>query len=325
MTAQVAIRSRELRVAVDLQGGVISELGRPGGPNLLARRDWAAPVPASRSETYGSDELDFLSNYQAGWHELFPNAGTPCRVLDTPLPFHGDVARATWDVALAKSHRVTLTCPTRLPITLTRRMTVDGTHLLIEEEARNESPLTVPFLWGHHPVFPARRGMRIDLPACVVTVDPEWCPRHADLVRGASARWPVVPGTDGPMDLSRLPVGPAERLVFATDLDQTWAALRDPEAGWGVAYCWDPNTFPYAWHWLQMGGEDFPWFGRAAYVAVEPQSVPHARGLAEAISRGENPTLPPHGTHHTWLTLSLVPDASRAVTGVDRAGPVLQG
>ena len=323
--SRVVLENDDLRLVVESVGGAISWLGRPDGSNLLAQRDWTAPVPASRSESYGDDELDFLSNYQAGWHELFPNAGAACRVLDTPMPFHGDVARSRWEIIRQETSLVTMACPTRLPVVLTRSIRLDGSALLIEEEARNESALPVPVLWGHHPVFPASPGMRIDLPGGAVTVDADWNPKYADLVAGATGEWPSIVGKHGRVDISLLPAGPAERLVYLSDLVDTWAAVRDPDANWGVAYCWDKQTFPYAWHWLQMGGVDFPWFGRVSYVAVEPQSVPHSAGLSEAIQRDEHLTLPPYGTRSTWLTASLLDDTARAVTGMTRAGMVSQG
>lgn len=314
-----------MRVVTDLIGGAISFLGRSNGPNLLARRDWLTPVPAGQSTTYGDDEVDFLSDYQGGWHELFPNTGAGCEVLGTRMPFHGDVTRATWEVTNSDVDTVTTRCPSRLPVLLQRTLHIDGDVLMIEELAINESVLEVPILWGHHPVFAATPGMRIDLPGGKVHVDPDWSPQCADLVAGATDVWPCAPGPTGTIDLSVIPQGPSERLVYIDDLPVTWTALRNLATGSGVAYAWDPDTFPSVWLWLQIGGRDFPWFGRTSYVAVEPQSVSNAFGLAEAIREGQALFVPSSGQLSTWLTVRLFDADESPVIHMDRSGKLRTG
>ena len=104
-------------------GAEILDVRRPGGPNVLATYDWASPVWASRSTSYGDDETDWLSEYRGGWQELFPNASQASTVLGVPLPFHCEVSRADWEVVAATPDAVTLRTPARLPLILERRMT----------------------------------------------------------------------------------------------------------------------------------------------------------------------------------------------------------
>jgi galactose mutarotase-like enzyme len=315
----VELASERLRVVVDTERGAqIAHLGAPGGDNVLFAADWDAPLPAGRSTGYGSDELDWLSEYRGGWQELFPNAGPACAVDGTPLPFHGEASVARWDVLEAGADSAVLRVAARLPLVLERRMWLEAEApvLRLEERVRNVSPLPQSFLWGHHPAFPAVAGTAIDLPGGDVHVDDGFRPSSLDLVPGARGRWPHAED----VDLSVVPPGPAERYCYVTGLPEAWAAVRGP-GGRGLALAWDGAVWPHVWLWLQLGGRDFPWFGRAAVVAVEPQRAFPGDGLAGAIGRGQALTLAPGESLDAWLTAVLLED-ERPVSGVTRDGRV---
>lgn len=323
--APLELANARLRVAVDVERGAqIVHLGAPDGENALFRADWEAPLPARRSTGYGSDELDWLSEYRGGWQELFPNAGPGCEVDGTPLPFHGEASAARWDVVEADSDSAVLRVAARLPLVLERRMWLDpdAPVLRLEERVWNGSPLPQAFLWGHHPTFPAAAGTAIDLPGGDVHVDEGFRPEFLDLVPGARGRWPYAPGPSGDVDVSTVPSGAAERYCYVTDLAEAWAAVRRPGGG-GLALAWDRAVWPHVWLWLQRHGHDFPWFGRAAIVAVEPHRAFPGDGLAAAASRGQALTLAPGEAAGAWLTAVLLEDG-RPVTGVDRDGRVLR-
>ena len=104
--------------------------------------------------------------------------------MGVPLPFHGEVSTARWEVTDLAGDAVTLTTPTRLPLVLERRMRLapDGSTLLIEETVRLDADVAVPYLWGHHPAFVAADGARIDLPDGIrVTVDDGYAAANSDL------------------------------------------------------------------------------------------------------------------------------------------------
>jgi galactose mutarotase-like enzyme len=266
--------------------------------------------------------MDFLSEYDGGWHELFPNAGASCEVLGARLPFHGEVARARWEVVSVDATSIELRTPTRLPLVLRRRLFLDGFAVRVEETVENESAIDVPVIWGHHPVFTARAGMRIDLPAARVRADDGWRPGLLDLEPGGCGVWPMAPSPTGPVDVSVVPDRPVERFCFVDDLAEPWAALRDPVSGVGVGYAFDPAVFRHLWLWLQIGGAEFPWYGRTSYVAIEPHSTGDDGGLADAIARDDALRVPARGQLATWLTIALFDAGDAPVTGVDRAGTV---
>ena len=310
-------------------GAEILVVRRPGGANVLATYDWASPVWASRSTSYGRDETDWLSEYRGGWQELFPNAGPPSTVLGVPLPFHGEVSRAAWEVVDATETAVTLRTPARLPLILERRMSLDPVRavLRVEEQVTTDADVAVPFLWGHHPAFAAPVGARIDLPPGVrASVDPTYDPEPpaGDLRLGVRAPWPVVEGRDGsPVRLDEVGPGPTDRVVFLDGFpDPAWAAVRGVAPGLGVAMAWDRAAFPCAWNWWQVEGPGHPWHGRARIMAIEPATAWPADGLAAAAALGTAHVVRPGEVRTAWLTMALFDADERPVLAVDLAGTV---
>jgi hypothetical protein len=318
----IELATPALRVDVDPAAGAeIVRVGVPGGANALAHYDWAAPHPAETSASYGSSELDWLSRYRGGWQELIPNAGDACEVDGIPMAFHGDASLAGWDVLAVDGRSCTLRCATRLPLVVERRMRLDDERpiLRIEEVVTNESPLDVELLWGHHPVFPATPGARIDLPPATVEAEPTL----AGGLAPGRADWPLLPGADGvPVDLREVPDGAVERVLYASELAAGWVALRQPGTLPSVAMSWDAATFRCMWLWLQRGAADLPHFGRAAMLGLEPHVAFPFDGLAAARERGRALRIGPRGTREAWLTLTLFAGGERPVTHVGRDGTI---
>lgn len=312
----IELRSASLRVVVDSdRGGDVVHVGRPDGPNALFYEPWPTPVPASTSMSYGDDTLDWLSHYRGGWQVMFPNIGDPCTVDGVPHPVHGEVSSAPAEVVSVSAVELVLRSPTRLPVQLERtfRLAADRPVLRVEQRIENESDLSFAYAWGHHPAFAATTGMCIDLPPG---------PVHFDAL-GATGTWPTVERASGGMEsLDRIPAPPVSRVGVLPDRPAGWAALRDVATEDGVALAWDVAAFPHLALWEQIGGPEFPWFGRARIVALEPASIWPGDGLARAIERGQARTLPPRGTASAWITLSLFRSTEAAVSMVDRDGRV---
>lgn len=332
--AEAILRSDHLTVRVDLDlGAEITHIVPAGGENLLFLGDWRSPLPARSSQTYGSEALDWLSAYRGGWQELFPNAGGAGTVLGTPLPFHGEVSRATWSADWHEAGRdVTLSSGTRLPLVIHRRMRLaaDRPVLFLEETIENESALTVPYVWGHHPAFGpplAAPGARIDLPAGRLVTDEGLDGAAVDLLPGSEHRWGAVTGRDGaPVDLSVIPAAPRQRLCYIEEMAAGWAAIRNPANGLGAGLAWDLADFPKLWLWQEIGGGlGMPWYGRAAITALEPQTQTPSHGLAAAIAAGTARSLPPHGRATARLAVTVFAADDRPVAGIDANGMVVFG
>jgi galactose mutarotase-like enzyme len=323
----IELRTTGLLVRVDEDRGAdIVHLGRDADHNVLFHGDWAAPLRASRSVTWGHGTYDWLSEYRGDWQELFPNAGDACEVMGTPLPFHGEVSTARWEVVDRAEDRVVLRTPARLPLVLERTMRLDPEHasLRIEERVTNESPLRVPFIWGHHPAFAVTASSVLDIPARRVEASAALTDEDADVPAGSTGTWPTMPGRHGgPVDL-RQPVAPrrAHRLLWLPEMAAGWAAIRDPHSRSGVALAWDLSTFPHAWLWQEVGTPGMPWFGRSSITAIEPHMSWPSEGLAAAIERGQARWLEPGASHETWITCAVFEATDRAVGAVTRAGEV---
>lgn len=329
--SEAVLKNDSLTVRIDLgQGAEITHLVPAGGDNLLFFGDWRSPLPARSSQGYGNQSLDWLSSYRGGWQELFPNAGGAGTVLGTPLPFHGEVSRTTWSAEWHESGRdVTLSSGTRLPLVIHRRMRLDPVRpvLVIEETIENESALTVPYIWGHHPAFGpplAATGARIDLPAGKLIVEAGMEGDAVDLVAGSEHRWGSVTGRRGEsIDLSIIPAAPIQRLCYIEELAAGWAAIRNPANGLGAGLSWDLADFPKLWMWQEIGGgQGMPWYGRAAITALEPQSQTPSHGLEAAVAAGTARSLPPHGRATAGLVFTVFAATERPVTGIDRDGKV---
>jgi hypothetical protein len=328
---ELMLYTDHLRVRVDLDlGAEITHLENAAGENMLFYADWKSPLPVSSGTSYGSGVYDWLSEYRGGWQELFPNAGSPCDVLGTPLPFHGEVSRAHWTAVWNEDSRdVSLSTSARLPLLLTRRMRLDPDRpvLMIEEHVRNESGLTVPYIWGHHPAFGpplAAPGARIDLPSCALTVDAGLDGPAVDLLPNSSHAWGAVTNRLGePVDIATIPEAPIQRLCYLHDLDAGWYALRNPATGHGLGMNWDKATFPNLWLWQEIGGGmGMPWYGRGAITALEPATQYPSHGLAAAVEAGTAHMLAPYAEASTRLTVVLFAATDAPVTAVDADGSV---
>lgn len=321
---QVTLGSPHLIVTVHpARGAEVHHFGPPGGPNLLFWQDWLTPVRASRSTSYGTDERDWLSEWRGGWQELFPNAGATAEMFGIELPFHGEASASRWEVLEVSATALTVRTPSRLPLTLTRHMRLDPDRpvLHLEETVVNESDLEVPFVWGHHPAFDGIPGTQVDAPPGPAVVPDGFDVEFADLAAG-EYQWPNARTTAGDeVDLRVLPAGRVERVVYRPDITNGWAALRRPDH-LGIGMAWDTTVFRHLWLWTEVGGKEFPWYGRSRVLAVEPVSSWPNDGLAQALRRGRAHLLGPRRTVTSWLTMALFDSTDRPVTAVDREGGI---
>ena len=326
---EIVLTNGAMTLRIDpVNGAEITHIEDALGRNMLFMADWRSPLPLSHG-SYGNGVLDWLASYRGGWQELFPNAGGACTVMGTPLPFHGEVSRASWRVDEAGPHTCTLSTGTRLPLVLTRHMHLDPVLpvLRIAEEVQNDSATSVPYIWGHHPAFGpplTAPGSRIDLSGAQVIVDAGLDGPDVDLMPGSVHDWAAVIDRQGaPLDLAAVPPGPVQRLCYLTALQEGWYAIRNPQAGLGLAMSWDLATFPNLWMWQEIGAEQgMPFYGRGAITALEPASQFPAGGLEAALAAGNARTIAPGRTARTWLTISLFDADNRPVTGVDPDGRI---
>jgi hypothetical protein len=290
------------------------------------RRDldfvWLSPAGPRPPGTGGSPDAvgDFLDGYPGGWQEVLPNGGAPARYRGAALAQHGEIARLPWDYAVTADAEdevaVTFTVATpRLPVRLAKTVSLrsGAASLSFVETLVNEAPVPVEVMWGHHITFGRpflRPGCRIRLPEGV-TVIPHATAIHPSGARrvapGGPYRWPVVPAASGgETDLSVAPSpGDPSDIVYLAGA--SWYEVVDPDRGAGLRVEWDAGVLPYLWLWQEMGATvEYPWWGRARVLGLEPFSSYPTDGLPEAVANGSALPVPGGGTVSLRLTASIV-------------------
>lgn len=296
------IASQDLVVELNERcGGEVTSI-KYAGREILASYDWASPIGARQSTTYGDPKLDWLSEYRGGWQLLVPNAGAACEVGGVPLPFHGEWSRTVTEVELRGVDRVVFSAGTRLPLVVQREVFIatDPQRVLVTTIVKNTAQYSVDFIWGEHPAFSVGQGDTIDFPnAQVFSSDGDFL-----------GQWPECRQAH---ILNRVDTtGPAASVHFLVGFNQGWAALR--RGSYGVALAWDIADFPYAWLWHEIASPDFPFYGRASLVAIEPASSWPGRGLAAAVTSGQAFRLEPNELRSTVVALIPFIDNGDAVT-----------
>jgi hypothetical protein len=305
----IALHNNRLTVSLDeSRGAEITQIA-VGPVELLAHYSWDSPIAMSRSTSYGKHRHDWLSEYRGGWQFLIPNAGPECEVDGVKLPFHGEWSRTSVDVIAQSDSMVRVRAGTRLPITVTREISLreNPDRVEIATHVHNQSDEFTSYIWGEHPAFQAFAGDSIDLPAASV----------ADASGASLGRWPLE--GSGCLDVLN-DSAPHESVHFITDLDHGWAALRRSEVG--VAMAWDARDFPHVWLWREHGSTGFPFYGRASLVAIEPACSWPGIGLAEARLRGQAIGLAPGAMRSTKMSLTPFESTGAKVTKVTLDGHI---
>jgi hypothetical protein len=152
--------------------------------------------------------------------------------------------------------------------------------LEINEKLTNTSSQSLEFSWLQHPAFGrplVSPGARIFLNAKRLIVEKEDIYPWGRLRQGEYT-WPEATDRKG-MRLN-LDVIPSEGTVaeetsFLGDFEEPWYALLNQELKLGFAMTWEKNVFPWVWFWQNYYRPNFPWWGRAWNVALEPcTSIP---------------------------------------------------
>ncbi|HEY8472448.1 MAG TPA: DUF4432 family protein [Natronosporangium sp.] len=312
----VTLEDEWLRVTVLAGKGadVVELTDKLRGLDLTWRSPTGIRHPATVSPGAAADDVAaFLDTYPGGWQEILPNGGAPSVYRGARLPQHGEVATVPWAYEVVDEHAVRFSVSTRrLPLSLLKVMRLRTGVLEIDEELLNEALVPLDVMWGHHITFGEpflRPGAKIRLPDGI-SVIPHPVPIHPSgrrrVAPGGPYRWPVVPGTDlDTVDLSVIPEpGTPSDIVYLTGFEDIgWYEVSDPRGGAGLRVEWDATVLPYLWLWQEFGATtDYPWWGRAFVVGLEPFSSYPTDGLAAAVANGTALRLAAGGRRRLRLT-----------------------
>lgn len=322
------LESPTLRVIVSLsRGGEILEIRDKGSDvDILwhghedIRRNVHAP--ATQELPHGA----FLDHFAGGWQVVFPSAQYPTTIGGAPFGVHGELALLPWrldgvgeeDSAVWAQISVE---SRRLPVRMTRRLTVEGSRLDISDRIENLSSESFDVQWGHHIALGglvAEPGTTINLPPHTpfdVPNDPSPSYRYA----AGSYTWPDVVNRAGRAEqVDRLPADDGtDGHVIAGPMQEGWAQVTSPAAGLHLLLEWDVELFPYCWIWNVFGGfHGWPLWGQHRLFTLEPFSSP-LESRDEAVAAGRAITVGPGDIRQTEISLTLRPFTADQSTAED--------
>jgi hypothetical protein len=308
------------------------------GIDVLWKAPWELRPHALSSATAGASQTTWLDHYAGGWQVLFPNGGDAVTYRGADLGFHGEASVAPWTLATTEtSGGAVLDLAVdlrRSPFRLHRRMELapGEATMRFTESVTNHGEDRLPYMWGHHPAYGAPflgDGARLTVPAATYLADAGNAHGVARVAPHVRSAWPLA-GTPsgGTVDVSVVP-GPSSSTAdmgYVLDLDDGWYTLESPQTGLGVAVSWPRSVLPCLWLWQEFrGGKDYPWYGRAYVMGVEPHSSWPGHGLLGAIEAGTARWIEPGATHEITVAVSLfdVPERGPGhVKSVDVDGTV---
>lgn len=85
-------------------------------------------------------------------------------------------------------------------------------------------------------------------------------------------------------------------MLYLTDFEgDAWYELYNPQQQLSFGMKWDKAVFRYLWMWaMYKGSFDYPWYGRAYTIALEPWTSFPTNGLTQAVANGSAYCLSAH-------------------------------
>jgi hypothetical protein len=257
---------------------------------LVAGRQLLAHMPFSSVPAVAGDhpEAQWLESHRGGWQLLTPNAGSACRVDGVEHGFHGASSRGAWAIVDRTRQAVTMEWSGH-GLIVTRQLRVTGNRLIIE--CRWDAPAgRVPFIAVEHlavgpEVLDPSVSIRLGAGSAYELSEADGPIRPAD----DAPRWPRVGLLDGSEESgdSWSFAADRSRYMVVADLPEGTAEIQNERTGCGLRIEWDRDVLPHAWIWHEVRVSDGPWHRAAQLLMLEPASVPHSLGLAEAIGAGQ--------------------------------------
>src|SRR5262245_24859039 len=146
---EIIVEPRQINPLITLRSGVLGVAVTPGkGGDIVSIRHlptgqevlWQTPW-GGRPGGYtlpGGDEVEaWLLGYTGGWQLLVPNGGTACVHDGIRHVFHGEAALAPWRWSAQGDALELRLAFFTLPLVMTRRLSLDGDLLTIEESLTN--------------------------------------------------------------------------------------------------------------------------------------------------------------------------------------------
>lgn len=303
------LESPELAVLVDPRHGaeIVDIVDRRSARCMLGRPGFSAAPPRAGELT----EDEWTRSFRGGWQLAAPNAGEACRVGHVHHGFHGAASVAAWTVAGAAVNRVVLDWQGH-GLVARREIQVKADAVRAETSWRCALSRPVPMVLTEHLTL----GRELIVPAVALSVAGGQVSELRAEPRTNGAPWPSCRLLDGRvvnidhLDVTR--TSPAYACV--AQVDHGRASARNVSTGAGVELTWDHTMLPHLWLWRESAKSRGWWRGQTEILGLEPASVPHGAGLAQAIAREEATWVAPGRPFSTTLEVRVFERRARSDT-----------
>ena len=307
---------------LDKGGDMIELKYKPLDLDLL----WHAPQghinPAEYIPPIAWAESSFNDLYGGGWQDAVPVIGNgPQEHRGARYGTHGESPVMRWNAEILESEGKAASAVLRVegvryPFALEKiiRIENDSSVLRLSETLSNLSPQSLEFFWLQHPAF----GEPFLSPENTISFPPDSSVENFDEINphgriaDGKSPWPKVNSRKGePIDLSRLPPRKliAEETCFVK-VKEGWYTLTNPGLGVTFKLEWDPKIFHWAWFWQNYNQPDYPYYGGAWNIAIEPAtSVPN--DISKKRGYDDGLKIPGKGAVTTELRATIDLQASR--------------
>lgn len=297
---------------------------------------WLPPnhsLPADAKTTWND-------HYPGGWQLNLPIAGFGYEFEGGAYGLHGETALIPWDAEVRRDDEEAVTLGleadlVRYPFTVERELTLpaDAPRLEIAESVTNHGDTELEYVWQHHIMLGqplVGPAARLDVPAARGRVE-DYGDGYANpiLESDAEFEWPHAPSRHGgTVDLQEFP--PLEDrshdVVFATNLDEGWYALTNPELDLGFGLTFPTDPFECVWYLRAFNGyRGAPFFNRNYSVGLEPTTAYPSVDLPDAQrENGTMKTLGPGETIEAEFTARTY-DGLESVSSIGLDGAVSGG
>lgn len=262
---------------------------------------WHSPAgyrdPGMFAPTSQMPESAFMDVYGGGWQDILPSAGSPSKHRGAEWGVHGETPLLRWNCNVERESGDEVSAKVwvegyRYPYRVEKwfSMKTHEPKLTIKEKVTNLSTQDLEFSWLIHPAFSEpflSPTCTVSVPADTLVLGPDEWAQYGRLAAGKT-KWPNAKSrSEGTIDLSLIPTRDivAEETAFLTDLHEGRYLLSNPKLGFGFCMEWDMRVFPWLWFWQNYNLPDYPYFGRAWNIALEP-CTSYPSGLAEQVKTG---------------------------------------
>ncbi len=230
---------------------------------------------------------NFLDSYGGGWQDLFPTYGGPAVLHGGEIGIHGEICLYPWECQVVEDTPESIclkfsvrTIRTPFLVEKYARLREGSARLELSWRITNLSEEPQEFMWGQHPAFGwpfVDEHTRLYLDGEPQVLVPEsMIVQNCPFDKETKGKWPTLPDKTGnPFDMSKA-YAHEDNIYMeyaVTDLAKGEYELINEEKKLGIRMNWDPALFPHLWIWgMYCGNKDYPWYGRAYTMAVEPWS-----------------------------------------------------